>query len=120
MRKTLSGKSLSDRKEALLHVRANHKLKPKEFYEKLHGPLRDLELSSKPSSYPKQIERLKKQAQAYLALLVGHKQVFPGNSLPAILSVEKSTAARILLAHGAIILALREKAIRDMRWADQT
>ena len=63
MRKTLSGKSLSDRKEALLHVRANHKLKPKEFYEKLHGPLRDLELSSKPSSYPKQIERLKKQAQ---------------------------------------------------------
>jgi hypothetical protein len=71
MRKILSGKSPSDKKEALLLVKANHKLKPKEFYAKLHGPLRDLgiELSSKPNSYPKQIERLKKQAQAYLATL---------------------------------------------------
>ena len=53
MRKILSGESLSDKKEALLLVKANHKLKPKEFYEKLRGPLKDLgiELSSKPSSY---------------------------------------------------------------------
>jgi len=71
MRKILSGKSLSDKKEALLLVKANHRLNPKEFYEKLHGPLKDLgiELSSKPNSYPKQIERLRKQAQDYLAVL---------------------------------------------------
>jgi hypothetical protein len=58
-------------KKTLLLVKANHKLKPKEFYAKLHGPLKDLgiEVSSKPNSYPKQIERLKKQAQAYLATL---------------------------------------------------
>ncbi len=66
--KILIGKSLSDKKEALLLVKANHKLKPK---ERLSGPLKDLgiELSSNPNSYPKQIERLKKQAQAYLATL---------------------------------------------------
>lgn len=71
MRKILSGESLSDKKEALLLVKANHRLKPKEFYAKLSGPLRDLgiELSANPNSYPKQIERLKKQAQAYLATL---------------------------------------------------
>jgi hypothetical protein len=71
MRKILSGETLSDKKEALLLVKANHTLKPKEFYAKLRGPLKDLgiELSSKPNSYPKQIERLKKQAQAYLATL---------------------------------------------------
>jgi hypothetical protein len=71
MRKILSGESLSDKKEVLLLVKANHKLKPKEFYAKLRGPLKDLgmELSSNPNSYPKQIERLKKQAQAYLATL---------------------------------------------------
>lgn len=69
MRKILSGESVSDKKTALLLVRANHRLKPKEFYAKLRGPLEDLgiELSSNPNSYPKQIERLKKQAQAYLA-----------------------------------------------------
>jgi hypothetical protein len=67
----LSGESLSGKKEALLLVKANHRLKPKEFYAKLRGPLKDLgiELSSNPNSYPKQIERLKKQAQAYLATL---------------------------------------------------
>jgi hypothetical protein len=71
MRKILSGETLSDKKEALLLVKANHTLKPKEFYAKLRGPLEDLgiELSSNPNSYPKQIERLKKQAQAYLATL---------------------------------------------------
>jgi hypothetical protein len=71
MRKILSGETLSDKKEALLLVKANHTLKPKEFYAKLRGPLKDLgiELSSNPTSYPKQIERLKKQAQAYLAIL---------------------------------------------------
>jgi len=71
MCKILSGESLSGKKEALLLVRANHKLKPKEFYAKLRGPLKDLgiQLSSNLNSYPKQIERLKKQAQAYLATL---------------------------------------------------
>jgi hypothetical protein len=71
MRKILSGESLSDKKEALLLVNANHTLKPKEFYAKLRGPLKDLgiELSSNPKSYPKQIERLRKHAQAYLATL---------------------------------------------------
>ncbi len=71
MSKILSGESLSEKREALLLVKANHKLKPKEFYVKLRGPLKDLgiELSSNPNSYPKQIERLKKQAQAYLATL---------------------------------------------------
>jgi ATP-dependent Clp protease ATP-binding subunit ClpC len=49
---------------------------------------------------------------------LGHKQVSLGHFLLGILRVEKSTAARILQAHGATILALREKAIRDMRWAD--
>src|SRR5713226_1979766 len=71
MSKILSGESLSEKREALLLVKANHKLKPKEFYARLRGPLKDLgiELSSNPNSYPKQIERLKKQAQAYLATL---------------------------------------------------
>jgi hypothetical protein len=71
MRKILGGESLSDRKEALLLVKANHELKPKEFYEKLHGPLKGfgIHLSSNPDSYRKQIERLKKDAQAYLAIL---------------------------------------------------
>jgi hypothetical protein len=71
MRKILIGKSLSDKKEALLLVKANHELKPKEFYVRLRGPLKDLGilLSSNPNSYPKQIERLRKQAQAYLATI---------------------------------------------------
>lgn len=71
MRKILSGESLPDKKEALLLVKANLRLKPKEFYTKLSGQLKDLgiELSANPNSYPKQIERLKKQAQAYLATL---------------------------------------------------
>jgi len=72
MRKTLSGKSPSDRKEALLLVKANLKLKPKEFYNKLRGPLSDLgiNLSSEPDSYRKQIERLRKDAELYLARLL--------------------------------------------------
>ncbi len=71
MSKILSGESLYERREALLLVKANLSLKPKEFYAKLRGQLKDLgiELSSNPNSYPKQIERLKKQAQAYLATL---------------------------------------------------
>jgi hypothetical protein len=71
MYKILSGESLSEKREALLLVKTNHSLKPKEFYTKLRGQLKDLgiELSSNPNSYPKQIERLKKQAQAYLATL---------------------------------------------------
>ena len=71
MRKILIGKSLSDKKGALLLVKANHELKPKEFYMRLRGPLKDLGivLSSNPNSYPKQIERLRKQAQAYLATI---------------------------------------------------
>lgn len=71
MRKILSGESLPDKKEALLLVKANLRLKPKEFYTKLSGQLKDLgiELSANSNSYPKQIERLKKQAQAYLATL---------------------------------------------------
>jgi len=71
MRRILSGESLSDKKEALLLVKTNHKLKPKEFYVKLRGPLKDLgiELSSNPNSYRKQIERLKKDAELYVARL---------------------------------------------------
>jgi hypothetical protein len=71
MCKILTGESLSEKREALLLVKANHRLKPKEFCAKLRGPLKDLgiELSSNPNSYPKQIERLKKQAQAYLDTL---------------------------------------------------
>lgn len=71
MSKILTGESLSEKREALLLVKANHSLKPKGFYARLRGPLKDLgiELSSNPNSYPKQIERLKKQAQAYLATL---------------------------------------------------
>ena len=71
IRRLLSGESLSDKKEALLLVKANRELKPKAFYAKLRGPLKDLgiELSPNPKSYPKQIERLKNQAQAYLATL---------------------------------------------------
>lgn len=67
MSKILTGESLSEKREALLLVRGHHKLKPKEFYAKLRGPLKDLgiALSPNPNSYPKQIERLKKQAQAY-------------------------------------------------------
>jgi hypothetical protein len=52
-------------------VWSNRKLKPKAFYEKLRGPLSDLgiELSSKPDSYRKQIERHKKDAALYMARL---------------------------------------------------
>jgi hypothetical protein len=71
MRRILSGESLSDKKELLQLVWANRKLKPKAFYEKLRGPLSDLgeELSPKPNSYRKQIERLKKDAELYTARL---------------------------------------------------
>ena len=71
MSKILSGESLSEKREALLLVKANHPLKPKEFYAKLRGPLKDLgiELSSNPNSYRKQIERLKKDAELYVARL---------------------------------------------------
>jgi hypothetical protein len=71
MRKILSGESLTDKKELLQLVWSNRKLKPKAFYEKLRGPLSDLgiELSSKPDSYRKQIERHKKDAELYMARL---------------------------------------------------
>ncbi len=71
MRKILSGESLSDKKGPLQLVWANRKLKPKAFYEQLHGPLSDLgiELSPKPDSYRKQIERLKKDAELYVGRL---------------------------------------------------
>jgi len=71
MRKILSGESLSDKKELLQLVWANRKLKPKAFYEKLRGPLRDLgkELSPKPDNYRNQIKRLKKDAELYMAHL---------------------------------------------------
>jgi hypothetical protein len=71
MRKTLSGESLTDKKELLQLIWSNRKLKPKVFYEKLRGPLSDLgiELSSKPDSYGKQIERHKKDAELYMARL---------------------------------------------------
>jgi hypothetical protein len=71
MRKTLSGKSLTDKKELLQLVWSNRKLKPKAFYEKLRGPLSNLgiKLSSKPNSYRKQIERLNKDAELYVARL---------------------------------------------------
>jgi hypothetical protein len=71
MRKILGGESLADKKELLQLVWANRKLKPKAFYEKLRGPLRDLgiELSPKPDSYRKQIERHKKDAELYMARL---------------------------------------------------
>jgi hypothetical protein len=71
MRKILSGKSLTDKKEHLQLVWAKRKLKPKAFYQQLHGPLSDLgiELSPKPDSYRKQIERLKKDAKLYVARL---------------------------------------------------
>jgi hypothetical protein len=73
MRKILSGESRSDKKELLQLVWANRKLKPKAFYEKLRGPLNDLgeELSPKPNSYRKQIERLKKDAELYTTRLSG-------------------------------------------------
>jgi hypothetical protein len=71
MRKILGGESLADKKELLQLVWANRKLKPKAFYEKLRGPLGDLgiELSPKPDSYRKQIERHKKDAELYMACL---------------------------------------------------
>jgi hypothetical protein len=71
MRRILSGESLTDKKEALQLVWANRKLKPKAFYEKLRSPLSDLgtELSPKPDSYRKQIDRLKKDAELYMARL---------------------------------------------------
>jgi hypothetical protein len=71
MHKILSGESFSDKREALLLVKAHHKLKPKEFYAKLRGPLKDLgiQLSSNPNSHRKQIERLKKDAATYVARL---------------------------------------------------
>jgi hypothetical protein len=69
VRRILSGESLSDKREPLQLVWANRKLKPKAFYEKLRGPLSDLgfALSPKPDSYRKQIERLKKDAELYMA-----------------------------------------------------
>jgi hypothetical protein len=71
MRKILSGDSLIDKQEPLQLVWAKRKLKPKAFYEQLRGPLKDLgiELSPKPDSYRKQIERLKKSAELYMARL---------------------------------------------------
>jgi hypothetical protein len=71
MRKILSGDSLTEKKELLQLVWAHRKLKPKAFYEKLRGPLSDLgnELSTKPGSYRKQIERLQKSAKLYMARL---------------------------------------------------
>jgi hypothetical protein len=71
MRRILAGESLTDKKELLQLVWANRKLKPKAFYEKLRGRLSDLgiELSAKPDSYRKQIERLKKDAELYTAHL---------------------------------------------------
>ena len=49
---------------------------------------------------------------------LGQKQVSIAHFLLAILRVETSTAAEILQACGATILGLREKTIRDVRWAD--
>ena len=71
MRRILSGESLTDKKESLQLVWANRKLKPKAFYEKLRGPLSDvgIKLSPKSDSYRKQIERLKKDAELYMARL---------------------------------------------------
>jgi hypothetical protein len=71
MCKILSGKSLTDKKELLQLVWAHRKFKPKAFFEKLRGPLSDLgfALSSKPDNYRKQIERLKKDAELYMARL---------------------------------------------------
>jgi len=71
MRRILGGESQTDKKESLQLVWANRKLKPKAFYEKLRGPLSDLgiKLSSKPDNYRKQIERLKKDAELYVARL---------------------------------------------------
>jgi hypothetical protein len=71
MRRILSGESLSDKKELLQLVWANRKLKPKTFYGTLRDPLSDLgfDLSPKPGSYRKQIERLQKDAELYIASL---------------------------------------------------
>jgi len=68
MRKILSGESLSDKKELLLLVWTNRKLKPRAFCKQLRGQLSDLgfDLSPKPDSYRKQIERLKKDAELYM------------------------------------------------------
>jgi hypothetical protein len=68
MRKILSGESLSDKKELLLLVWTNRKLKPRAFCKQLRGQLSDLgfALSPKPDSYRKQIERLKKDAELYM------------------------------------------------------
>ena len=49
---------------------------------------------------------------------LGHKQMCVAHLLLGMLRVERSTAARILFLGGATISGLREKAIRDMRWAD--
>ena len=46
------------------------------------------------------------------------KQVTIAHFLIVILRVETSAAARILQSHGATILRFREKAIKDIRWAD--
>ena len=46
------------------------------------------------------------------------KQISLGHFLLGILRVETSAGARILRSHGATILGLREKVIRDLRWVD--
>jgi hypothetical protein len=71
VRRILGGEFLSDKREPLQLVWANRKLKPKSFYQKLRGQLSDLgiPLSPKPDSYRKQIERLKKDAELYMARL---------------------------------------------------
>jgi hypothetical protein len=57
--------------QALQLIWANRDFGPKAFREKLCAELEnfDIKLSSKPSSYPKQIERLKQEAEAFVKSL---------------------------------------------------
>lgn len=49
---------------------------------------------------------------------MGHRQIALAHFLLGILRAEKCTAARILQAHGATLLTMREETIRDTRWAE--
>lgn len=49
---------------------------------------------------------------------MGHRQIALAHFLLGILRAEKCIAARILQAHGATLLAMREETIRNPQWAE--
>jgi ATP-dependent Clp protease ATP-binding subunit ClpC len=56
-------------------------------------------------------------AAAEEAGALGHSQATLAHLLLGILRFEKCVAAKVLQAHGATILRLREETIRNIRWA---